>query len=131
MRTGPKIMALASVVALGAATIPAAEAASQHRGSHMRAQHHATMHRHAVRRHARVMPPAIQAQPRDYAYGGDYDDGFNPVAGILGAAATVATAPFAIATGGYPYGYGYYGQPGSWGYEGYGWPKRGPYYDTW
>ena len=86
--------------------------------------------------------PAYGGGPA-YGYGqpGYYDNDFNPVAGVLGAAAGIAAAPLAITTGGYSYGEGYYGAgPGyvgaPYGYD-YGyynsptWPKRGPYYNTW
>lgn len=123
MRNGPKIAALVSIMALGAATLTPAAAGPTHRAKHLRAN-----------------PAAESAFYRGpnvtYSYGpgysqGYYDHGFNPIAGVIGAAATVATAPLAIATGGYApygYGYGYYGAPG-WGYDDYG--SRAVYADWW
>lgn len=96
--------------------------------------------RQAVQHHAARQAPATM---QGYAYAPRaYDNGFNPVAplvGVLGAAATVAAAPVAIVTGNAPFGYEYgyapgYGAPYGYGYgydQGRGWPKRGPFYETW
>lgn len=126
-----RIKVIAALVALAAGTGLTAADAAPHRRS-----------RHAIQHHAMRQAP-VQSQGYGYAPRAAYDNGFNPlapVAGVLGAAATVATAPIAIATGNAPFGYadGYapaYGAPYGYGYgyddEGRGWPKRGPFYETW
>ena len=150
--------AIAATALAGAAFVAPASAASRHhgmRGHHMmnsqmmhgRTMHHRMSERHMMRRSEFQSAPAVVGAagvPVRYGEGyrpGYYDNGFNPVTGVLGAAATIATAPLAIVTGGYPYGAGYYGQPaygapyasgyGYGYYESPGWPKRGPYYNTW
>lgn len=42
-----------------------------------------------------------------YAWYGDTYNGWNPVAAASGAAVGLATLPFALATGSWPYAYGY------------------------
>lgn len=124
MRNGPKIAAIASILALGAATLTPAAAGPYHRVKHLRANPAAES---AFYRGPNVTYSYGPAYSRTY-----YGQGFNPVAGIVGAAATVATAPLAIATGGYgPYGYGYRGYS-PWGYGDYGHGFAvSPYADTW
>jgi hypothetical protein len=111
-------IAAAAMVGAGLAT-PAAAAGRHHgwrdhHGSHhrmmrhtMRPHHmmHRTMYR-APRYVTGAVAPAAQ-YPQGYRTG-YYENGFNPITAILGAAATIATAPLAIVTGGYPYG-AYYG----------------------
>jgi hypothetical protein len=143
--------AIAAAALAGAAFAAPAAAADRHhtmRGHH--AMHGRMMH-HRMSEGQMMRRSEIQNAPRyetgdagpavQYREGyqpGYTDNGFNPVTGVLGAAATIATAPLAIVTGGNPYG-GYYGEPAysapyasGYGYnESPGWPKRGPYYNTW
>jgi hypothetical protein len=150
-------LAAAALAGVGMAT-PVSAASRHHmmRGHHAMHGHHMMHHqtmRHSM--HGRYMRRSMNTAGPRYVTGaaapamqyrqgyqpGYYNNGFNPITGVLGAAATIATAPLAIVTGGYPYG-GYptgayyeptYASPYAYGYgyEGPGWPKRGPYYNTW
>ena len=150
-RSGILGATVAAAALAGAFMATPAEAAGRHHGwrDHHGYQHrmmHHTMRGRHVMRHSMAAPGPryvtganVAQYPQTYR-SGYHDNGFNPITGVLGAAATIATAPFAIVTGGYPYG-GYYGEPAyaapvygygyGYGYEGPGWPKRGPYYNTW
>lgn len=126
-----RIKTIAALAAIAAGSGLAAADAAPYRHS-----------RHAVQ-HRAMRPAPVVAQGYAYTPRAAYVQGFNPVApvaGVLGAAATIATAPVAIVTGNAPFGYdsGFapaYEAPYRYGYgydyEGRGWPKRGPFYETW
>ncbi|MDE2362249.1 MAG: hypothetical protein KGM42_06185 [Hyphomicrobiales bacterium] len=151
MRQYRMIGAAAIAASLAAASFAAPASAAtrhhhyRHHVMHSPAAHHRAMDRHVLRatpRYVRGAPAMYRAAPGyGYGYGPRYyDNGFNPIAGVLGAATTIATSPLAIATGGYPYESGYWGAPYGYRYgygynrdynDGMGWPGNGPYYNVW